>query len=625
MRSKQVTHVGLQSKLNTEDPMRQLVYRVHPLPEAMLDYVWDYGRLSDADEVSYIENMLAGGLLPMLAARLVVASQRFVRQNEEDCSVSLRDVRRFRLLVPWFFRTRNARADTDKAVARGGGSSSNEWWLRRRVVSSIYTHMPEYLRKRSGEEQAVLLALAHCYYVRLASSQSRAEYRALVRHTWADARQYRTGPELGANEFLDVIEAEQQGEATPSSPASHHHACSLTPTSSWLLAEYLQRMVIPEGVALNGALLENVFVLLVCILNRMPTFLVGKPGCSKSLAMQLIFANLRGRDSDDAHFKTLPQLLEFRYQCSEDSTSEGIRTMFERVKRVALKDKEETIAVLLLDEIGLAEVSHHNPLKVLHELIEPDSRAEFAAHATGDSAGDLPYAVVGISNWALDPAKMNRAVVLSRPEPDVADLKRTATAIFESFGCKPSKQAASYLDAVSCAYFEFRSQQAELAEQRQDLAAKERVEAAANFHGLRDFYNLVRAIGRAVILNDASVAQAVARNFGGLADSAALFQRLLDVQMKVRPTSQRTVPTATELITANLQDPHARHLMLIVRGDAATCLLELPQIRQQLHEPVVMLASRFKEDQGEEHACSQLSRIIRMPTRSSHPDSQILA
>ena len=39
--------------------------------------------------------------------------------------------------------------------------------------------------------------------------------------------------------------------------------------------------------------------------------------------MQLIFANLRGRDSDDPHFKELPQLIEFRYQCSEDSTSEG--------------------------------------------------------------------------------------------------------------------------------------------------------------------------------------------------------------------------------------------------------------------------------------------------------------
>jgi hypothetical protein len=41
---------------------------------------------------------------------------------------------------------------------------------------------------------------------------------------------------------------------------------------------------------------------------------------------------------------------------------------------------------------------------------------------------------------------------------------------------------------------------------------------------------------------------------------------------------------------------------------------------------VVMLASRFKEDQGEEHACSQLSRIIRMPTRSSHKlaDSRLI-
>ena len=71
--------------------------------------------------------------------------------------------------------------------------------------------------------------------------------------------------------------------------------------------------------------------------HRMPVFLVGKPGCSKSLAMQLIFANLRGRDSDDPHFKMLPQLLEFRYQCSEDSTSEGIRKVFERVKKAAAK------------------------------------------------------------------------------------------------------------------------------------------------------------------------------------------------------------------------------------------------------------------------------------------------
>ncbi len=47
-----------------------------------------------------------------------------------------------------------------------------------------------------------------------------------------------------------------------------------------------------------------------------------------------------------------------------------------------------------------------NPLKVLHNLIEPSFPKE-----------QLDIAVVGISNWALDAAKMNRAIHLSRPDP----------------------------------------------------------------------------------------------------------------------------------------------------------------------------------------------------------------
>ncbi|CAG2207731.1 RNF213 [Mytilus edulis] len=53
--------------------------------------------------------------------------------------------------------------------------------------------------------------------------------------------------------------------------------------------DILDRMTeLPAGTALNAALQENVFTLLVCILNKLPIFLVGKPGCSKSLSMQLI-------------------------------------------------------------------------------------------------------------------------------------------------------------------------------------------------------------------------------------------------------------------------------------------------------------------------------------------------
>jgi len=40
--------------------------------------------------------------------------------------------------------------------------------------------------------------------------------------------------------------------------------------------DLLNRMEIPAGIAKNKALLENVFVTLVCMLNLIPVFVVGK-------------------------------------------------------------------------------------------------------------------------------------------------------------------------------------------------------------------------------------------------------------------------------------------------------------------------------------------------------------
>ena len=39
-------------------PMRELVYRVQPLPERMLHMVWDFGQLSEKTEASYISEMV---------------------------------------------------------------------------------------------------------------------------------------------------------------------------------------------------------------------------------------------------------------------------------------------------------------------------------------------------------------------------------------------------------------------------------------------------------------------------------------------------------------------------------------------------------------------------------------
>ncbi len=68
--------------------------------------------------------------------------------------------------------------------------------------------------------------------------------------------------------------------------------------------------------------------------------------------------------------------------------------------------------VVVFDEIGLAEISPHNPLKVMHSLLEPPR-----------------VATVGISNWSLDASKQNRVITLSRTEPSEKDLTQSASKI----------------------------------------------------------------------------------------------------------------------------------------------------------------------------------------------------
>ena len=92
--------------------------------------------------------------------------------------------------------------------------------------------------------------------------------------------------------------------------------------------DYLARMQLPDGTALNRALRENIFAMIPCIINKVPIFICGKPGCSKSLAIQLIFSNLQGDKSKDEYFQKLPALIMVPFQGSESCTSDGIIKVF---------------------------------------------------------------------------------------------------------------------------------------------------------------------------------------------------------------------------------------------------------------------------------------------------------
>ena len=65
-----------------------------------------------------------------------------------------------------------------------------------------------------------------------------------------------------------------------------------------------------QNIARNTALSENVFMMAICTELRIPLFVVGKPGSSKSLAKDVISTNMKGGNSQSDLFKNLKQVLK---------------------------------------------------------------------------------------------------------------------------------------------------------------------------------------------------------------------------------------------------------------------------------------------------------------------------
>ena len=543
-----VSTAGLTEKVKTDD-LSKLVYRVLPLPESMVDYVWDFGSLSDNDEAVYIGRMIAD-LFPHqrdlneILQELLSQSQRFVRKTEDmSYCVSLRDIQRCKTLIKWFLKT-----------------------------MPVKTHTHEI------ELQSIILALSICYHSRFCKRGHREAYRQELQQVFCT---YKFTTHLTERRIQEIIFEEQR--------------------------DFLNRMELPAGTAKNTALQENVFVILVCLLTRIPIFLVGKPGCSKSLSMQIIRSNLRGKDSKDSFFKALPQLYCVSFQGSESSTSDGIIKVFEKAERYQKSNnKDDVLSVVILDEIGLAEISKFNPLKVLHSLLEPAGRS-------------VPnVAVVGISNWALDASKMNRAIHLSRPDMDEEELYQTGVSISKSFE-ETRQQHVSTWFCSSHATAPLISQENTLRDIAQSYLNYTDRLRFKNFHGLRDYYSLVKYVSKRLtetynsskeINEDAKkqiLLEGLKRNFGGLpSESATLFSMF---QIEANGDSLESV-SVMKMMKDNIADKMARHLMCVTSGESGLSLVENVLRDVNREEKVVIFGSHFEEDQTADYNYRVLSRII---------------
>jgi E3 ubiquitin-protein ligase RNF213 len=333
------------------------------------------------------------------------------------------------------------------------------------------------------------------------------------------------------------------------------------------------QVMVESGIAMNDALMENLFVTIICILTRIPVFVVGKPGSSKTLTMQVIWANLQGNQSPNPFWRKYPAVHIFSYQCSPMSDSHSIQHQFDMAVRYQ-QHAENTITVLLLDEVGLAEHSPDMPLKVLHAMLV-----------------DPPISVVGLSNWVLDPAKMNRAILLQRTEPSREDIQLTGRSIVTS----KTNKLDRFMSPLANAYHGIYTQQ-----------------KGRDFVGMRDFYNLVKLLkaqlsGPNQKLTATLLTTSLCRNFGGkreLLDNVlrTFHQECFGSEKKLN------IPKVTDLIRENLSDTSARHLMVLTKNSVALPLLLGSKLIDQSRTKV-LVGSEFQDDRTEHHLVTQINEV----------------
>ena len=275
---------------------KDLVYTVNPLPHSLLNYVIDFGELTKEDTKSYIESMIKNYInddnnieensrLVKLAVNTVKLCHFFIKNNSDSSSVSLRDIKHFNIFYKGFIKYFEYLKDLSR--------KQNIGIITKNPHLNEFSEMNSYTIKKNSINLSIYIS----YYLRLPTKSLREELCKLL-----DEQNYF---EYG---FLHVPLKE----------------------SKFILD---QIYINPQrGIAKNNALRENIFCELFCLINKIPLIICGKPGNSKSLSVQLLLDNMKGKLSLNEFFKNpdYKEVISYPFQGSTTCTSNGISSFFRR-------------------------------------------------------------------------------------------------------------------------------------------------------------------------------------------------------------------------------------------------------------------------------------------------------
>ena len=481
---------GIARENNQED---ELVYKVEQLPQSLLYYVFNFGSIKGEDEKKYIKSIIQiifnkdEEELLKLSTEAISKCHKFLRKYFEDPSiVSLREIVRFTKCVEFFqdyFLKKN------KQSKNKIDDDTKKYYKIKSIICSIYL----------------------CYYIRLINDEKRCRFDSELQNILL--------------KIVNVYSEEKEDENKINlfdkikNPKIRKDLIGkdIDQFSGLLKVEeefLLNQIELGKDIVKNELLKENLFLLFLSVVTKIPAIIVGKPDTGKSLCVQLIYNSMRGKYSKNEFFKKYPPIIQIYFQGSESTKREDIIKLFNKAeflywnyKKINKKDNSVPIYMILFDKIDFAEKSPTNPLKILHNKLEYVGKKE-----------DISF--IGISNYTLDSTIINRALNLSvqNLEENLVQLKTFTKYIVESIS-ENIPQNTLIFNILSRAYHLYKYylnfikklvvlkkyvknkeglkgkdfKEIERQQGYKKLLEKEE-KIKSEFHGNSDFYNLIKGV-----------------------------------------------------------------------------------------------------------------------------------
>ena len=329
-----------------DDKEEELVYKVEQLPQSLLYYVFSFGKIKDEDEKKYIKSIVYKifnkdeEVLHNLTTEAISECHIYLRKTFEDPSiVSLREIARFTKCVEFFndyFLNKNKENENKDKI----DDETKKYYKIKSIICSIYI----------------------CYYIRLINDEKRGGFDAELQKTLLKIVNFYSenkNNEENESNLLNKIKNEKLKKEVIERKNFEQFSDLLKIEEEFLL----KQIELDKGIGKNELLKENLFLLFLAVVTKIPVIIIGKPGTGKSLSVQLIYNSMRGKYSKNKFFQKYPPIIQIYFQGSESTQPEDVTELFkkaedlyENYKKLNSENKDDVpIYMILFDELGLAE------------------------------------------------------------------------------------------------------------------------------------------------------------------------------------------------------------------------------------------------------------------------------